>query len=348
MGVPPVQTPVGPRWPVSKQARRLFPLGFATFGDSPDPVVTAVAAAMENHPRGQTYLVGVSGGRDSMALLHALKRLGFKKLVVCHLDHGLRGKLSRADAKFVTKQAALLGFEVESARARTKEFAKATGRSIETAARDLRRAFFLECSRRRHCRRLLLAHHADDQVETCLFNFLRGSGAAGLAGMRPDSTLNGLRIFRPMLEIPREEINGFITANKIPFREDHTNAEVAHSRNRVRNIVIPAISQAFGESFRQAVLRASNIFRREDEWMESLTPAVSEKLNCVILRAMPDALRHRTVLRWLRRCGVPEPGYSEIRRVLLLLDAKEGPAKVSLPGNLHARRRAGEIFLGHE
>ena len=283
-----------------------------------------------------------------MALLLALRRLGFQKLIVCHLDHGLRGKMSRGDAKFVTRQAELLGFDVESARARTNDFAKATGRSLETAARDLRRAFFLECSKRRRCRHLLLAHHADDQVETCLFNFLRGSGAAGLAGMRRDSTQNGLRIFRPMLEIPREEIDDFIAAYKIPFREDHTNAEVAHSRNRVRNIVIPAISQAFGESFRQAVLRASHIFRREDEWMESLTPAVSEKLNCVILRAMPGALRHRTVLRWLRRCGVPEPGSFEIRRVLSLLDTEGGPAKVSLPGNLHARRRAGEIFLGHE
>ncbi len=347
MGVPPVQTPVGPRWPVSKQASRLFPLGFASLGDSPDPLVTAVSAAMEKHPRSRTFLVGVSGGRDSMALLHALKRLGFQNLTVCHLDHGLRGKRSRADAKFVTKQAALLGYEGESARARTKEFAKATGRSLETAARDLRRKFFLECSRRRRCRRLLLAHHADDQIETCLFNFLRGSGAAGLAGMRPESTQNGLLIIRPTLEIPRGEISGFIAANKIPFREDHTNAETAHTRNRLRHLVIPAIANAFGESFRGAVLRASQIFRIEDEWMESQIPEATQTLSCAALRAMPDALRRRTVLRWLRRSPVPEPGFAETRRVLSLLDAA-GPARVSLPGNHHARRRAGEIFLGLE
>ncbi len=302
---------------------------------------------MENHPRGRAFLVGVSGGRDSMALLHALKLLGFRKIIVCHLDHGLRGKLSRADAGFVSKQAALLGFEVESARAKTMEFAKATGRSLETAARDLRRAFFLECSRRRRCRRLLLAHHADDQVETCLFNFLRGSGAAGLAGMRPESTQNGLLIIRPMLEIPRREISAFIAANGIPFREDHTNAETEHTRNRIRNHVIPAITNAFGESFRGAVLRASDIFRSEDEWMESQIPEIPEKLSCAALRAMPDALRRRTVLRWLRWSRVPEPGFAETRRVLSLLDTT-GPAKVSLPGNLHARRRAGHIFLGRE
>ncbi len=303
---------------------------------------------MEEHPRARSYLVGVSGGRDSMALLHALKCLGFQKLIVCHLDHGLRGKLSHGDARFVTKQAALLGYEIESARAGTKEFAKATGRSLEAAARELRRAFFLECSKRRRCRSLLLAHHADDQIETCLFNFLRGSGAAGLAGMRPESTQNRLRIIRPMLEIRRDEINTFIADNKIPFREDHTNADLKHTRNRIRNLVVPAITEAFGPSFREAVLRASQIFRIEDEWMESQTPEVSEKLGCAALRAMPDALRHRTVLRWLRRSSVPEPGLFETRRVLSLLDAENGPAKVSLPGNLHARRRAGEIFLGHE
>ncbi len=316
-------------------------------GERPHVLEAALTLALADCSRSRTYLVGVSGGRDSIALLHALKRLGFQSLVVCHLDHGLRGKLSRADARFVSKQAAGLGFDVESARAKTKAFALASGRSLETAARELRRAFFLECSRRRRCRTLLLAHHADDQVETCLFNFLRGSGAAGLAGMRPESTLGGLRIIRPMLEIPRSEINSFLAANKIPFREDHTNAESEHTRNRIRHLVIPAIDRAFGESFRQAVLRASQIFRQEDDWMESLTPEVSEKLSCRDLRAMPDALRHRTVLRWLRQSGVPEPGFAETRRVLSLLDAA-GPARVSLPGSLHARRRAGEIFLGRD
>ena len=283
-----------------------------------------------------------------MALLHALRRLGCHNLIVCHLDHGLRGKSSRADAAFVAKQAALLGCSLESARARTREFAKATGISLETAARNLRHAFCLECARRRRCRRLLLAHHADDQVETCLFNFLRGSGAAGLAGMKPDTTRSRLRVIRPMLEIPRGDIDTFVDAQKIPFREDHTNAESKHMRNRIRNDVIPGLPQALGESYRQAVLRAAQIFRQEDEWMESLTPEVSQTLSCASLREMPEALRHRTVLRWLRTNRVPEPGFAETRRVLSLLDSEAGPAKVSLPGNLHARRRAGVIFLGRE
>ncbi len=308
------------------------------------PLEAAVALALDGHSRRRAYLVGVSGGRDSMALLHALRALGFARLVVCHLDHGLRGRESRADAAFVRRAAG----GCESARARTRDFARDRTCSLELAARDLRHAFFLECAKRRRCHRLLLAHHADDQIETCLFQFLRGSGAAGLAGMRPVAERDGLTIIRPMLDVPREEIDRYVEENRIRFREDKSNASGAHTRNRIRHSVIPAIRSALGDSFRAAILRASEIFRSEDAWIEANVPPVGERLSCKVLRGMPDAIRHRAVLRWLRASPVPEPGFAETRRVLLLLDAGNGPSKVSLPGCLHARRRAGEIFLGSE
>ncbi|TSA30153.1 MAG: tRNA lysidine(34) synthetase TilS [Verrucomicrobiaceae bacterium] len=301
---------------------------------------------MEGVSLRRPLLVGVSGGRDSMALLHALRALGFEKLIVCHLDHGLRGRASRADAEFVRRSASGCGFE--SARARTDEFAKRHRISTEAAARELRYAFFRECARRHRCRRLLLAHHADDQVETCLFQFLRGSGAAGLAGMKPVSLRGGMTIIRPLLAVGREEIDRYIAENAIRYREDGSNTSTVHTRNRIRHVVIPAIRDAFGPSFRDAVLRASEILRMEDEWMESQVPETGARLSCRELRQMPDALRHRAVIRWLRKSGVPEPGFAETRRVLSLLDPASGPAKVSLPGNLHARRRAGEIFLGND
>jgi tRNA(Ile)-lysidine synthase len=306
---------------------------------------SALGAALADFPRHRRLLVGVSGGRDSMALLAGLCRLGFSNLVVCHLDHRLRGVRSKADARFVAREATRLGCGLESARANTRDFAKATGQSLEAAARELRRAFFRECSKRRRCRTILLAHHADDQVETCLFHFLRGSGAAGLAGMSPDSVQGGLRIVRPLLEVSREEICEDVARHGIRFREDHTNAESAHTRNRIRNLVIPAISEAFGDGYRGAILRAARILRMDDECLAALTPDVAATLSCATLRGLPEALRHRAVLRWLRQGPVPEPGFAETRRVLSLLDADRGPAKVSLPGNHHARRRAGLIFL---
>jgi tRNA(Ile)-lysidine synthase len=312
--------------------------------DPADPLETAVARSLSGVSKSKKLLVGVSGGRDSMVLLHALRRIGFRNPVVCHLDHTLRGKSSRADATFVAKHARSLGFALESARADTRAFAEANKKSLELAARELRHAFFEECAKRHRCRLLLLAHHADDQIETCLFNFLRGSGAAGLGGMKPTSKRGNIEIRRPLLEIERAEIDRYIKRHRIPFREDSTNAETLHTRNKLRHSIIPAIERELGPAFRRAVPRAAEILRAEDEWMSSMVPAVGETLNCRELRAMPLALQRRTVLTWLRARAVPEAGWEETQRVLSLLDTN-GPAKINLPGNLHARRRAGVLFL---
>ena len=191
----------------------------------------------------------------------------------------------------------------------------------------------------------MLAHHADDQVETCLFNFLRGSGAAGLGGMKPVSNLGRLKIHRPFLGVKRADISTYQKAHRVAFREDSSNKETTYTRNKIRLQVLPALESAVGSSFRQAILRAADILREEEEWMASLVPAVSAQLSCKELRAMHPALRSRFVLRWLRESGVVESGLIETRRVLSLLDGPQAPAKVNLPGGLHARRRAGLIFL---
>ena len=291
------------------------------------------------------FLVGVSGGRDSMVLLHALHALGFQKMIVCHLDHGLRGASSKLDARLVKRTAHRMGLDIEQARARTAEYAVAEKKSVELAARDLRRVFFAECAARHRCTSIVLAHHADDQVETCLFNFLRGSGAAGLGGMKPVSNLGRLKIHRPFLGVKRADISTYQKAHRVAFREDSSNKETTYTRNKIRLQVLPALESAVGSSFRQAILRAADILREEEEWMASLVPAVSAQLSCKELCAMHPALCSRVVLRWLRESGVVESGLIETRRVLSLLDGPQAPAKVNLPGGLYARRRAGLIFL---
>lgn len=290
-------------------------------------------------------LVGVSGGRDSMVLLHALLECGFQNLVVCHLNHTLRGRSSDADARLVASEARRLELPLHQARARTAEFATAEKKSMELAAREMRIAFFQECCRREKSRSLVLAHHADDQIETCLFNFLRGSGAAGLAGIKPVSQLGPLTVFRPLLGVSRREIEEFRKLQRIRFREDATNAGLEHTRNKIRHRLMPFISEILGDAYRGAVLRAAEILREEEDWMSSLMPARCDELVCSELRAMHPALRSRVVMRWLRDSGIPEAGYAETRRVLSLLDTVSGPAKINLPGNFHARRRSGIIFL---
>jgi len=290
-------------------------------------------------------LLGVSGGRDSMVLLHALLAAGFKDLVVCHLNHTLRGQSSDADARLVVSEARRLNLPVEHAKARTAEFATSQKKSVELAARELRMAFFEECAARVKTKSLVLAHHADDQVETCLFNFLRGTGAAGLGGMKPVSQLGKLTVYRPLLGVTRPQIEAFRKQHKVRFREDATNAELEHTRNKLRHRVLPLLAEVMGESYRSAILRAAEILRGEEEWIVSLMPATQLELDCKELRAMHSAMQSRVILRWLRECGVPEAGHAETRRVLSLLDAVNGPAKVSLPGNHHARRRSGVLFL---
>jgi tRNA(Ile)-lysidine synthase len=309
-----------------------------------DPLESALALALEGIPKTKKLLVGVSGGRDSMVLLHALQRVGYRKLVVCHIDHMLRGKAAKADAAFVRRQVAKAGLTFESARARTKDYAIANKKSLELAARELRRAFFAECARKHRCRLILLAHHADDQIETCLFNFLRGSGPAGIAGIKPVSKLGNLAIHRPLLAVSRDDIERYRQLRRIPFREDSSNAEYFHTRNKLRHEILPAIEKMLGPAFRKAIPRAAEILRAEEEWMSSLVPAVAETLSCRDLRAMPLALQRRVARAWLAARGIPEPGWEETCRVLSLLDTA-GPAKINLPGDRHARRRAGVIFL---
>ncbi len=308
-------------------------------------VLESAAEVMSGVSKRKKLLVGVSGGRDSMVLLHALFELGYKNLVVCHLNHTLRGRSSDADARLVLDEAALRGLRVEHARSRTAEYSQTQKKSVELAARELRLAFFEKCSTRAKTNCLVLAHHADDQIETCLFNFLRGTGTSGLAGMKPISQRGKLVVYRPLLSIPRDQIDAFRKLRGIRFREDATNAELHHTRNKLRLRVMPILTEIMGDSYRSAILRAAEILRSEEDWMSCLTPEFSAELDCNELRAMHPALRSRTALRWLRAQGVPEAGYSETRRVLSLLDAATGPAKVSLPGNHHARRRRGVLFL---
>jgi tRNA(Ile)-lysidine synthase len=304
-----------------------------------------LSAALDGWPPRRKYLVAVSGGRDSMALLFGLHFLGYGKLVVCHLNHSLRGAAAKADSLLVGKAAQTLGLKFELGEADVRKHAVKEKLSLETAARDLRYAFFRSCARDHRCKRIFLGHHADDQIETCLLNFLRGSGAAGLGGMKPIAHVHGLEVLRPMLGITRDEITAFVAERRIPYREDRSNAEVSHSRNMLRNRILPEIKRAFGASSGPAILRAAEILREEEAWMASLVPEVGEALSCAALRTMPIALRRRVVLGWLRSASIEEVGFAETSLILSLLDVRNGPAKVNLPGGRHARRRAGTIFL---
>jgi len=304
----------------------------------------AIAAFTRRHPVTEKKLVAVSGGRDSVALLHALHGAGHGKLVVCHLNHRLRGRASAGDARFVERLAERLGLPSETATVDVKAQAKGAGQSLEAAGRVARHRFLAECAGRQRCRLVLMAHHADDQAETVLFNLLRG--AAGLRGMAAATRLEvpgfraPLTVERPLLTVPRLEVDAWVAAHGILFREDATNAALDPVRNRLRHTLLPALCEAMGRDVRAALCRAAVISAAEQEYLDALAePAASlEMLDAKALTTLPVALQRRVILLWLRRNRFTGTGFDEVEAVRTMLDLANGPARVNLPGNRFVRR----------
>lgn len=313
-------------------------------------MVEKLRRALRPYPPSGPYLAGVSGGRDSVALLHLLREAGYERLTVCHLDHGLRPESAR-DAEFVADLARDWNYPAVVETADVAALAKASKCSVETAARNARRAFFAATGKRRRCHRLFLAHHADDQVETFLFRLLRGAGPAGLGAMQSESPLSPespLRLLRPLLGVWREEIDAYVQTHRLPYREDASNADPGPTRNRIRAAVLPLLDRELGRSVRPALWRAADILGAENTWIETLLdaePAPETRLPVEGLRGQPVACQRRLIRRWLASQPAPTVGFEEIDLILSLLDCERGPAKVNLPGGWHARRQGGVIFL---
>ncbi len=307
---------------------------------------------LRQFPPASPYLVGVSGGRDSVALLHQLVDLGYQRLVVCHLDHQLRARASQADAKFVQRLATRLQCKFELGEKDVAALARESKQSVETAGRMARYEFFARVARRRRCRTIFLGHHADDLVETFLMNLFRGVGPAGFGGIREVSSrrISGteLQIVRPLLGVWRKEIDAYVKAQRLKFREDRTNESLGPARNRVRRRVIPYVEKQLGRKVGATIWRAALIAADEAEWLEGLVDLQqpeSEQLDVTRLRAQPRALQRRTIQRWLQSRSVADLDFDLIERVRGLLDLEAAVAKTNLPRDRHVRRRAGKIFV---
>ena len=315
-----------------------------------EPIPTL--AIPETFPPDDPQLVGVSGGRDSVALMHWLHAHGFKKLIAVHLDHRLRAE-SGGDAEFVRKFADSLGIECLTGTADVAALAKKEHLSIEAAARRARHEFFARTAIEHACPRILLAHHADDQVETFLHNLLRGAGPSGLSGMSAVSTLEihaanfseSLLIARPLLGTWREEIDAYVERHTLPFREDASNTDPRFTRNRLRHAALPALTAALGRDVRAALLRTTELLRAEDEFLSAQPElrGAPDALQVPLLRSLPLALQRRLIHLWLAHHAIASCGFAEVESVRGLLDSRG--AKVNLPGGLCARRREKRIFI---
>jgi len=260
--------------------------------------------------RGERVLVAVSGGLDSMALLHTLHQLAPRhrwRLTVAHFNHQLRGHSSNADEKLVRKVAAAMKRPIRVEKTDVRRFAGISKLSIEMAARKLRHEFFARIAREHKIHTIALAHHADDQVELFFLRLLRGAGGEGLAGMKwrsPSPVAPEIMLVRPLLDLTKEELREFARENKIHFREDATNASLAVPRNRVRHELLPLLRRRYQPALAKTVLRLMEIVGAEaevvgemaEQWRKGRQPAFD---------FLPVAVQRRVLQFALEELGVP-------------------------------------------
>lgn len=251
-----------------------------------------------------------------MALLHVLCPLASKnkwQIAVAHLNHQLRGRSSDADERLVARVAKKLGVPVFVGFADVKKLARAGKLSLEMAARKARHEFLAATAVAQKISHIALAHHADDQVELFFLRLLRGSGSEGLAGMkwRGASPANAkIQLVRPLLEQSKEVLREYAAAEKIPFREDASNAWLDIQRNRIRRELLPLLRRKYQPALDRNILRLMEILRAESEFVDEAAEAWVERRAAKSVRAgmffdhLPVAVQRRCLQSQLLRHGI--------------------------------------------
>lgn len=300
------------------------------------------AGAIAAVPPGR-WAVGVSGGADSVALLLLLHERPTLVLHVAHLDHETREGASAGDARFVEELAARLGLPCTVGR-RSEIERGATPAPTNTSARfrAARLALYRRVVHEHDLAGVILAHHADDQAETILLRLLRGSGAAGLAGMSPWTRVGGLAICRPLLHARRDELRAVLVARRQAWREDASNTSDDYRRNRVRRVLSerPALAAA--------LLELGGACRRLRDGLRAIVPReVGPAIRAIEVLELPPPVRRELARRWLAGAGVPagriDPGV--IERLLLMMEDFATPTRQHFPGGVLVRRKGGVLSV---
>lgn len=249
--------------------------------ESTDPVASAILdfALLE-----QRVLVAVSGGADSMALLCLLWNAG-RDIAVGHVNHGLRGAASDADAKFVAAHCQHLGIPCSIARPELSPTAN------EAAAREARYSSLLKMAEEAQCQLIATGHTADDQLETVLINWIRGSAVTGLAGMRPQRAMeSGITLVRPLLSVTRAETRAICREAGWEWREDATNEDRRFLRNRVRLELVPLLQELRSDTGKQLVQQTAQTCEILQRDLDLLDEVAQTALGNVRLKEQPDLL----------------------------------------------------------
>jgi tRNA(Ile)-lysidine synthase len=313
--------------------------------------VTATARAHRMFDPGDTVLVAVSGGPDSLTLLHTLVRLRrllrIRGVVALHFDHRLRTGSEREAAR-VGRQAGRLGVAFVARAARTS---MPTGGSVEAWARRERYAAIAEVREEIGARVAAVGHTADDQAETVLLALVRGGGLEALAGMRPVTAATG--IVRPLLDVSRQQTEAFCRALRLRPLRDPMNEDAPYLRVALRRDGIPSLEAATGRGVRSSLVRVSDLLRDDADLLAAMA---SEAFDRVVTRnpdgvaihaegveALPRSIGTRVVRRALLAAGVlPEAAHVD---AILALIARPRGRRLNLPGRVVVRRESEYVRL---
>jgi len=315
-------------------------------------------------------VVAVSGGADSVAMLLALDELTKSerlnlRILVAHLNHRLRGKVSEADASWVRSLAKNLGHKVAVSSVDVKRRAAKTGDNLEQAARRARYEFLLRKARSVKATVVLTAHTMDDQAETVLMNLLRGSGAQGLGGVepvRPIASDSDVLLARPLLSwARRRETESFCRQRGVEFRSDEMNVDEKFSRVRVRRQLLP-LMETFNPNLVEGLARTAELLREDSLALDRGATTLLELsiardgvsleganagaiLRVDLLAAAPPALRRRALRLWIGRCrgDLRRLERAHILALENLLLGDKGGRVVELPGGGRVWRKHGVL-----
>jgi tRNA(Ile)-lysidine synthase len=289
---------------------------------------------------GDKVVVAVSGGPDSMALLHVLHRLSIVQeyqLIVAHVNHQFRGAESDLEAEAVERYADELGIPFCGIAIDVPAYVREHGGNTQAAARELRYGYLHDIAAQSGATAIVLAHHADDQVETVLMNMLRGASPSGLIGILMRRTEKNMELIRPFLRIPKERLLQYCHSERIPFYVDSSNGNRKYMRNRIRMDIIPQLL-AINPKLPEAVDRMADIVREEDRYLNEQTNDAARRIlhftdtSCTVSRkswiAEPVALQRRLIKLILNHIagGDYSSDFTKIESIRLAIDNEIQPS----------------------
>ena len=314
-------------------------------------ILRKVTESIKRHrllSNGEAVLVAVSGGPDSVALLHILnglrEELGFH-LEVAHLHHGIRGEEAKEDARFVAAMAERLGIHFHLKKVNVPQLRLAAGKgNLEQLARGERHRFFIEVARERNINKVATGHTLDDQAETVLMWVLRGCGMTGLGGMSPirpmEGTNDDVLLIRPLLGVSKDEVLEFLRDRRIDYRVDRTNQDTKLLRNWIRQRWLPQLKERVDAQLPSRLAKEAELIRDEDAFLESLARRDLERIRGPrgmdrgLFLQLNRAMQRRVLRLWIEETRGHLRGIdlAHIDELLKLIEGRAPQSRLAIPG----------------